>query len=102
MDAVQGSTCESTLAWRTRRAISCVYWPPKSNITMQSATENLLKITCQRNGNLFLDAAVGVEQGQLFQEENVLAVFRGAFGKDGHLPDHGASGFIDQLFNGLG
>src|SRR6202042_1195249 len=32
--AVHGSTAEKTCCSRTRRAMSCVYWPPKSSTTM--------------------------------------------------------------------
>ncbi len=30
-----GRTTENTRASRTRRAISCVYWPPKSRMTIE-------------------------------------------------------------------
>src|ERR1700719_2736609 len=38
-DAVHGSTAENTCCSRTRRAINCVYCPPKSNTTTPPRSE---------------------------------------------------------------
>ncbi len=39
MDAVHGSTAENTCCSRTRRAINCVYCPPKSSTTTPPRSE---------------------------------------------------------------
>src|SRR5580704_4239451 len=43
-EAVHGSTTEKTFCSRIRRAISCVYWAPKSRITMDWLAEDGLSL----------------------------------------------------------
>ena len=50
---------------------------------------------------LFLYRAVGVEQRQLFQVNDIVALLRIALGQDGHFAYHDAASLLNQLLGPL-
>ena len=44
-EAVQGRTTEKTFCSRMRRAMSCVYWLPKSRMTIEEVSTSIVYLT---------------------------------------------------------